>query len=71
MADEALKWPFIEQHPEIKDAIHELEDNSLIRGRIMAFELDAAKLAARAKAFTDSQSSRTARPARSCTAHEG
>ncbi len=41
VADEALKWPFMEQHPETKAAIHELEDNSLIRGRIMAFELDA------------------------------
>ena len=41
VTDEALKWPFMEQHPEARDAIHELEDNSLIRGRIMAFELDA------------------------------
>ena len=53
MADEALKWPFIEQHPEITEAVHELEDNSLIRGRIMAFELDEAKLAARARAFAE------------------
>jgi hypothetical protein len=48
-----LKWPFIEHHPEAKSAIHELEDNPLIRGRIMAFELNATRLAARAQAFTD------------------
>jgi hypothetical protein len=52
VSDEALKWPFMEEHPEAIGAIHEFEDNSLIRGRIMAFELDAARLAARAKSFT-------------------
>lgn len=53
VADEALKWPFLEAHPEIEAAVHQLEDNTLIRGRIMAFELDATNLAARAEAFAE------------------
>ncbi|MCI9870512.1 DUF262 domain-containing protein [Arthrobacter humicola] len=53
VADEVLKWSFLEEHPEATDAVHQLEDHPLVRGRIMAFELDAAMLEARAEAFAD------------------
>lgn len=53
VADEVLKWSFLEEHPEATDAVHQLEDHPLVRGRIMAFELDAAMLEARADAFAD------------------
>ena len=52
VADEAYKWESLGTNPEIQDPVHQLEDNSLVRGRIMAFDLDSAKLPARAEAFT-------------------
>ena len=51
VADEVHKWSFLDEHPETIDAVHQLEDQPLVRGRIMAFELDAATLEARAEAF--------------------
>ena len=51
VADEAFKWERLAAHPGIQDAVHQLEDNSLVRGRIMAFDLDPAKLSSRANAF--------------------
>ena len=51
MADEAYKWERLAANPEIQDAVHQLEDDALVRGRIMAFDLDPAKLSSRAKAF--------------------
>ncbi|MGY3317443.1 DUF262 domain-containing protein [Arthrobacter sp. TE12232] len=53
VADEVLKWSFLEEHPEAIAAVHQLEDHPLVRGRFMAFELDAATLEARAEAFAD------------------
>ena len=51
VADEAFKWERLAANPGIQDAVHQLEDDPLVRGRIMAFDLDAAKLSARADAF--------------------
>lgn len=51
VADEAFKWSRMEEHPGITAHLHQLEDNPLIRGRVMAFDLDETKLAARARAF--------------------
>lgn len=57
VADEALKWNVMDAHPETTDAIHEIEDSSLLRGRIQAFDLDPAKLAPRAAAFSAARDS--------------
>ena len=57
--------------PRDQGAIHELEDNSLIRGRIMAFELDAIPARGTGEGVHRCQSSRTARPPRGCAPHEG
>ncbi len=51
VGDEALKWSFMDEHPEAAAAVHEVEDNTLIRGRMMAFDLDHTTIAARAEAF--------------------
>ena len=48
VADEAFKWERLATNPEIQDAVHQLEDDTLVRGRIMAFDLDPAKLPSRA-----------------------
>ncbi|WP_141013054.1 DUF262 domain-containing protein [Nocardioides sambongensis] len=53
VSDEALKWAFLEDHPGLKDAVHRLEDDPLVRGRIMVFDLDAAAIRARANAFAE------------------
>lgn len=52
VADEAFKRSRMAEHPEIVAPLHELEDNPLLRGRVMAFDLDETNLAARANAFT-------------------
>lgn len=52
VADEALKWAVMDEHPEVTRAIHEIEDGSLVRGRIQAFDLDPIRLVARAAAFS-------------------
>ncbi|MDQ1250486.1 MAG: hypothetical protein QG597_4865 [Actinomycetota bacterium] len=51
-ADEARKWNFMEEHPEVTHAVHELEDNRITRGCIMAFDLEKDTVAGRARAFT-------------------
>lgn len=52
-ADEVYKWHELDAHAEIQGSVHELEDNSLTRGRIMAFDLEAVdQLPARTSAFT-------------------
>lgn len=51
VADEAYKWERLAANPGIQDAVHQLEDDTLVRGRIMAFDLDPAKLSSRANAF--------------------
>ncbi|MGP6178447.1 DUF262 domain-containing protein [Microbacterium sp. A196] len=53
VADEALKWELMDSHPETASAIHELEDNSLVRGRIQAFDLDPGSISSRARAFSE------------------
>lgn len=53
VADEALKWESMNARPAITAAIHQLEDNSLVRGRIQAFDLDPDLMTSRAHAFTE------------------
>lgn len=53
VADEAFKWRQMDAHPEITAAIHGIEDNSLTRGRIQAFELEPDLLPSRARAFSE------------------
>ena len=50
-ADEQLKWKFAEDHPGVADSLHLLEDLTVIRGRLLAFELDADTIETRALAF--------------------
>ena len=49
--DERRKGAFVEQHPELEPALTRLEDNSILRGSLQSFELDAATFEARAEAF--------------------
>ena len=51
VADEVHKWEPLTANPGIQDAVHQLEDDPLVRGRIMAFDLDPAQLSSRANAF--------------------
>lgn len=37
--------------PEVRDAIHAVEDHSIVRGRLLSFDLDAATLPTRAATF--------------------
>lgn len=60
VTDESLKWRWMDQHPEVIPAIHELEDNLLMRGRIQAIDLQPEMLSTRARAF-DEVSERTLR----------
>ena len=55
VADELYKWPILEEaQPDVRIAIHQLEDHPLVRGRIMSFDLeDTASLPARARAFLE------------------
>lgn len=53
VADESLKWELMDTHPEMTSAIHELEDNSLVRGRIQAFDLALGLISSRAHAFSE------------------
>ena len=50
--DEERKWSFLDGHPELASAVHRLEDQGVLRGRLLAFELDAEQLAARARTFS-------------------
>lgn len=49
--DEQDKRVFIEAHPEQELTLFTLEDHALLRGRVFAFELEAATLPSRAEAF--------------------
>lgn len=49
--DERLKREFFEQNPELEQVASRLEDNPILRGSLVAFELDAAIFSARAEAF--------------------
>jgi hypothetical protein len=51
VADEVYKWERLPADPATQTAVHQLEDDALVRGRIMAFDLDAVKLPSRANAF--------------------
>lgn len=53
VADEALKWQWMDAHPEITSAVHQIEDNSLTRGRIQAFDLAPKSISLRALAFSE------------------
>lgn len=49
--DEKLKQDLLRNHPDVRDAVHALEDHDLLRGRLFAFDLDPATLPARAESF--------------------
>ena len=45
-------WALIDEHSsEVRDAVHAIEDHSVVRGRLLAFDLDAATLPSRAATF--------------------
>jgi hypothetical protein len=52
-ADERLKAEFISQHPELEPALRELEDHPLLRGCLVAFDLDAGTFEQRAVSFCE------------------
>lgn len=49
--DEEEKRAFLAKHPDLEPVVHRLEDHDLLRGSLVAFELDAARLEHRANAF--------------------
>ena len=51
VADERSKQEFLDEHPELESAVQRLEDQSILRGTLAAFDLDAATVAPRAVAF--------------------
>ncbi|WP_308465326.1 DUF262 domain-containing protein [Rathayibacter soli] len=51
VVDERLKWETLDAHPEATGAVHLLEDHPLIRGRLLAFDLDTDLLGQRQVAF--------------------
>lgn len=51
LADEIRKAEFLVTNPHLEHQLHELEDHDLLRGALMAFELDEATFADRADAF--------------------
>ena len=51
-ADQVRVWKLIDQSSlEVRDAIHAIEDHSIVRGRLLSFDLDAATLPSRAATF--------------------
>lgn len=51
-ADQVRVWMLIDQSPsEVRDAVHAVEDHSMVRGRMLSFDLDAATLPRRAATF--------------------
>lgn len=50
-ADELEKWAFIEQHPNLLTSVSRLEDHTLLRGSLVAFDLDPERFSQRASAF--------------------
>ena len=51
VADEKLKAVLLSQHPGLETDLFHLEDHALLRGCLVAFDLDSAVFASRAKAF--------------------
>lgn len=49
--DEEEKRAFLATHPDLRPVVYGLEDHDLLRGSLVAFKLDAARLAHRAHAF--------------------
>jgi hypothetical protein len=49
--DERDKATFLNAHPELTDVVFGLEDHRLLRGSLVAFDLDADRLASRAACF--------------------
>lgn len=49
--DEVRKREFLRLHPRLETALNQLEDDDVLRGCLMAFELGAASFAHRAEAF--------------------
>ena len=49
--DELQKQAFLAQHADLETPMHRLEDHDLLRGSLVAFPLDPARLQARAVAF--------------------
>jgi hypothetical protein len=49
--DEQAKWAFLRAHPDLATVLFRLEDHTLLRGSLQAFDLDAATFAQRAAAF--------------------
>lgn len=39
-ADEVIKWEHLAARPELASTIHSIEDHSIVRGRLLAFDLD-------------------------------
>ena len=52
-AEERIKQAFIRTHPELEPVIFELEDHPLLRGCLVAFDLDEHTLPRRARAFAE------------------
>jgi hypothetical protein len=50
--DELEKRQFLDEHPDLEAAVFALEDHRLLRGSLVAFDLDPATFTARADAFT-------------------
>lgn len=50
-SDEALKWPLLSEDDEVRSAVHRLEDLPILRGRLLAFDLDADTIGRRAEVF--------------------
>ena len=51
VADERLKHALLTDHPELETPLFQLEDHSLLKGNLAAFELDPECFSARAAAF--------------------
>jgi hypothetical protein len=61
--DEREKAAFLKAHPELTDIVFDLEDHRLLRGSLVAIELDADRLAARAACFEQVMADRSLWPA--------
>ena len=53
MEEERNKTTFLSAHPELEEALFRLEDHTLNRGSVAAFELDAATFGRRSAAFLE------------------
>lgn len=53
LEDERLKREFLAQHPDLELTLFALEDHPLLRGALLAFDLEAESFEARARAFAE------------------